>query len=93
MVSSRHLYYCLAFRNAKYYPGNQYQLFNSCIIGNCSNCYSLQYYFRQKAFRLTRKVIEKFKKLNRIIQLFLCQNFKIDLIHIHKLLLKAQISI
>lgn len=52
MASSRHLYYCLAFRNAKHHSWNEYQLFNSCFISNCSNCSSLQYYFRQKAFRL-----------------------------------------
>lgn len=46
MAISRYLYYCLAFRSAEHYSWNQYQLFNSCLIGNCSNCSSLQYYFR-----------------------------------------------
>ncbi len=48
MARGSNLHCCMVIGNVKYNSGNQYKLFDSCIISYCNYCSALQYYIRQK---------------------------------------------
>lgn len=66
MVSCSNLHCCLVIGDIRYYSGNEYKLLNSCLIGNCNNCSSVQYYFGSEAFGL-KSYFDKINKPSKII--------------------------